>query len=173
MGVDTDKLSLGMIKLDWDPEGAEASRDLGFIKAASIEPVLTFLQHYDARGGMRVMDKELVTQKEIRIPATFEEISVKNIADFFGGGTPDGGGKFTVLTDPIREGAITLTFEPTSAEKPYQKVVWVIAKARLKANGSFGFNDADWIGADIMIEVLYDGAQPTKPYGEMTVSTVT
>lgn len=171
MSVDTDKLSLGMVKLDWDPVGAEATRDLGFIRVASIEPVLTFLQHYNARGGMKVMDKELVTQKEIRVAATFEEISEKNIRDFFGGGTLSAG-KFPVLTDPIIEGALTLTFEPTGAEKPYQKVVWVIAKARLKANGSFGFSDADWIGADIMIEVLYDGDNPTKPYGEMTVSTV-
>lgn len=171
MSVDTDKLSLGMVKLDWDPVGADPSRDLGFIKAASIEPVLTFLQHYNARGGMRVMDREMVTQKEIRIAATFEQVSVENLADFFGGGTP-AAGKFTVLTNPIREGALTLTFEPTDAEKPYQKVVWTIAKARLKANGAFGFNDADWIGADLMIEVLYDGDNPTKPYGEMTVSTV-
>lgn len=168
--VDPDKLSLGMVKLEWTPDGG-AKRDLGYIRAASIEPVLAFLQHYNARGGMRVMDKEIVTQKEIRIPATFEEVSVENLAAFFGGGTPTAG-KFSVLTDPIREGALDLTFEPTDAPKPYQKVVWAIAKARLKANGAFGFNDADWIGADILIEVLYDGANPTKPYGEMTVSTV-
>lgn len=141
--------------------------DLGSVKAVGIEPALTYLQHFNARTGTKVMDKEVVTQKEVRIPFTWEQLNVENMNWFLYGGAVTVG-KFSVLTNPQRKGAVLLVFDPSMQDKPYQKIVWLIPSCYIKANGSFSFNDADWMGADGILEVL---CEATHKYGKITVST--
>lgn len=143
--------------------------DLGSVKAVGIEPALTYLQHFNARTGTKVMDKEVVTQKEIRIPFTWEQLNVENMNWFLYGGAVTVG-KFSVLTNPQRKGAVLLVFNPTMQDKPYQKIAWLVPSCYIKANGSFGFNDADWMGADGILEVL---CVATHLYGKMKVESIT
>ena len=59
--------------------------DLGCISAASIEPLLEFLEHFCSQGGSRTKDKSVVIEKGLQITFNWDEVNVENMRAFLFG----------------------------------------------------------------------------------------
>lgn len=75
--------------------------------------------------------------------------------------------RFDVLDLPTIEGQARLAFSPDVGIG----FDWFMPKASLKTNGSFEFNDTDWVAPPSLLEVLDDGTG-SQPFGFIDVFDV-
>ena len=94
--------------------------DLGCISAASIEPLLEFLDHFCSQGGSRTKDASIVIEKGLQITFNWDEINIENMRSFLYGDSEQliGAGSDS-LTDEEHiipsEGLVKLTNNGVSA----------------------------------------------------------
>ena len=94
--------------------------DLGCISAASIEPLLEFLDHFCSQGGSRTKDKSIVIEKGLQITFNWDEVNIQNMRSFlFGDAETSIGAGSDSTTDEEHiipsEGLVKLTNNGVSA----------------------------------------------------------
>lgn len=64
-----------------------AYRDLGNAPEFNITTEVDTLEHESSRGGLRVVDKEVVVSQKMSLSVTIDEVNMENMALFFSGDT--------------------------------------------------------------------------------------
>lgn len=110
--------------------------DLGCISAASLEPILEYLDHFCSQGGSRTKDKSVVVEKGLQITFNWDEVNVKNMQAFlYGDATTAIGAGSDTATDEEHiipdAGLVKLTNDGVSA-----------VTAALRLDASVHFDDS-------------------------------
>jgi len=81
----TDNYTTGAMPKLFFTRTGESEIELGCISAASIEPLLEFLDHFCAQSGSRTKDKSVVIEKGLQITFNWDEINADNMRNFLFG----------------------------------------------------------------------------------------
>ncbi len=76
----TDNYYVGKGKISFKEVGAAEFRDLGNISSLETTPEVTTLEHFSSRAGVKVKDKEVVTEKKLTVTMVMDEWTADNLA---------------------------------------------------------------------------------------------
>jgi hypothetical protein len=122
---------------------------LGNFEEASLTPEYTTLDHYISSNGSRVKDKSIVTEKNLTVTVSVDEISVKNLERFFMA-VDDDSTAAAVLENVAAEGSALLVFRSAYGNN----FIYVIPRCALISNGDFAFSGEAWIKAGLKLNIL-------------------
>ena len=121
---------------------------LGNLPECSIAPEYTTLDHYISDRGSRKKDKTVITEKNLKVTLSFDEISVKNVQRFLM--AAQNGTGSALMTEVAEEGSAVLVFK-TDIGAPF---LLAFPRVTLKASGELAFSSEDWMKGSLEMDVL-------------------
>jgi len=139
---------------------------VGNTTSVEITPDVTYLDHFISINGERRRDKTVSTQHAIAVNFTLDEINATNIMRFmYGEAAVSASPTFIVNASPVKEVACQVVFTTSVG----RDLIYKIPKAALKSDGGLSFEAEEWMSANMMLDVLYDGDythnSTAAPYG--------
>ena len=129
---------------------------IGNITDISINPDVTYLEHYITdTTGARIKDHVVVSQKNITVSFTFDEINAANFRKFLLGTDKSasaitGSPLFTPLTSALTYGSAQLYFR-TDVGNDF---VYMIPKCTIRPDGGMSMSSEDWWSGPMVLEIL-------------------
>jgi hypothetical protein len=112
-------------------------------------PAYTTLDHFIVVNGSRTKDKSIVTDKNLTITMTFDEISLDNLEKFLMA-TDDDSTAGSVLTNVAAEGSAVLVYKSTYGVN----FLYAIPRVSIIAEGDMAFSGEAWIKGGLKMTVL-------------------
>lgn len=145
---------IGKGALFWTPVGGE-ERDLGEVPEFEFTPSVEKLPHYSNRQGVRVKDREVVTEKSATVRLVMEEWTIENLAMALAGSAPvtdetTGRTSFDILAASEVRGA--LRFEGTNDVGP--QITINLPLVAFTPSGSISPITDEWGGLEVSGDVL-------------------
>jgi hypothetical protein len=147
---------------------------VGNTTSVEITPDVTYLDHFISINGERRRDKTVSTQHAIAVNFTLDEINATNIMRFmYGEAAVSASPTFIVNASPVKEVACQVVFTTSVG----RDLIYKIPKAALKSDGGLSFEAEEWMSANMMLDVLYDGDythnSTAAPYGYVNFAATT
>jgi hypothetical protein len=76
----TDNYYVGKGKISFKAAGESTFRDLGNVSSLETTPEVTTLEHFSSRSGVRLKDKEVITEKKLSVTMVMDEWTADNLA---------------------------------------------------------------------------------------------
>lgn len=131
---------------------------LGNLDTCSLTPTYTTLDHYIVVNGSRTKDKSIITEKNLSITATFDEMNVGNLQRFLMA-TNDDSTAGAVMENVAAEGSAVLVYKSTYGTN----FMYVIPRCALISEGDLAFSGEAWIKGGLKLNVLsLTGFNPTS-----------
>lgn len=121
---------------------------LGNLPECSIAPEYTTLDHYVSDRGSRKKDKSVITEKNLKVTMSFDEISITNLQRFLMSANKTGGS--ALMTEVAEEGSAVLVFK-TDIGVPF---LLAFPRVTLKASGELAFSGEDWMKGSLEMDIL-------------------
>jgi hypothetical protein len=141
-------------------DGSTAARalySLGNLSEASLTPEYSTLDHFISVNGSRLKDKTIITEKNLSINLTFDELNMKNLERFLMA-TDDDSTAAAVMDTVAPEGSAVLVYNSAYGTSFF----YAIPRCTLTANGDLAFSGENWITGGLKLSVLaLTGFNPT------------
>lgn len=139
---------LNSVAADGTAVTARRGYTLGNLPDCSIAPEYTTLDHFVSDRGSRKKDKTVITEKNLKLTLSFDEMNVKNIQRFLM--AKQDGICSILMSEVAEEGSAILVFQ-TDIGKSF---VLALPRVTLKASGELAFSGENWIKASLQMDVL-------------------
>lgn len=128
---------------------ARALYSLGNLPECSLTPEYTTLDHFISSNGARLKDKTIITEKNLTINITFDEINIKNLERFLMA-TDEDSTAALVMDAVAAEGSACLVYRSTYGNN----FMYAIPRCTITANGDLAFSGENWISGGLKMSVL-------------------
>lgn len=128
---------------------ARASFSLGNLPECSLTPEYTTLDHFISSNGSRLKDKTIITEKNLTINITFDEINMGNLERFLMA-TDEDSSVGIVMDAVAAEGSALLVYRSAYGNN----FLYAIPRCTITANGDLAFSGENWISGGLKLSVL-------------------
>lgn len=159
--VDNYFVGAGIVK--WKGVGDSDYRDVGNVSKFEFTSNVTRLKHYSSRRGVRIKDRDVVTQVDAQVAMSMEELTAKNLALALLGTQS---GSSPIMIDILSHTEIEGAFRLVGTNDIGAKVQVDLPSCLITPTGAIGLiNQGTWGEIQLLAEV--NGNGDTGSFGRL------